>query len=182
MHWHSCASLLVWSKWSCTGSCCSSSARSPAAAIYHRKTWAARVFEEPITAEQVRRYVHNLPDDSEGALEQTGIGPREFLQPLIDRKLLVHEARARNLEDDLDYLRWHRQTVHNPAIRQVVGGQCEAGAGNWRRGVASLLREHSVRQGSAVGRTPLRCTKRGAKLPGGVVQKRIQVGGLYRRK
>lgn len=80
---------------------------------------AARVFEEPITAEQVRRYVHNLPDDLRGS-GADGDWPREYLQPLIDRKLLVHEARARNLEDDLDYLRWHRQTVHNPAIRQVV--------------------------------------------------------------
>ena len=85
---------------------------------------AARVFEEPITAEQVRRYVHDLPEELRvsGA---AGDRPREYLQPLIDRKLLVHEARARNLEDDLDYLRWHRQTVHNPAIWKVV----EASAG-----------------------------------------------------
>ena len=111
---------------------------------------AARVFEEPITAEQVRSYVHNLPEELRvsGA---AGERPREYLQPLIDRKLLVHEARARNIEDDLDYLRWHRQTVHNPAIRKVVeasaGPALEIGDAELRRYCESTQCDRAVQLG-----------------------------------
>ena len=114
---------------------------------------AARVFEEPITAEQVRRYMHNLPEELRvsGA---DGDRPREYLQPLIDRKLLVHEARARSLEDDLDYLRWHRQTVHNPAIRQVVeasaGPALEIGDAELRRYCESTQCNRAVQLGVLV--------------------------------
>ena len=111
---------------------------------------AARVFEEPISAEQVRRYAHNLPEELRvsGA---DGDRPREYLQPLIDRKLLVHEARARNLEDDLDYLRWHRQTVHNPVIQKVVeasvGSALEIGDAELRRYCESTECDRAVQLG-----------------------------------
>ena len=111
---------------------------------------AARVFEEPITAEQVRRYMHNLPEELRGS-GADGDRPREYLQPLIDRKLLVHEARARNLEDDLDYLKWYRQTVHNPAIRKVVeasaGPALEIGDAELRRYCESTQCDRAVQLG-----------------------------------
>ncbi len=114
---------------------------------------AARVFEEPITAEQVRNYMHNLPEELRGS-GADGDRPREYLQPLIDRKLLVHEARARNLEDDPDYLRWYRQTVQNPAIRQVVeasaGPALEIGDAELRRYCESTQCDRAVQLGVLV--------------------------------
>ncbi|MEW6751867.1 MAG: peptidylprolyl isomerase [Candidatus Latescibacterota bacterium] len=82
----------------------------------------ARVFGRPITAERYTAFVTSLPEGLRS--RRQGYEARlEELQSLVDRELLVHEARQRGLEGDRELLRRLRRLRHQAVLQALHRAQ-----------------------------------------------------------
>ena len=87
----------------------------------------ARVFGQDITAEEYARFFEKLPESLRSSRDDID-GHVENLQSLIDKQLLLREARERGLHQDREFLRktaWKRDQRILGVLHQKIRGEIE---------------------------------------------------------
>ena len=108
----------------------------------------ARVFTKDITAEEFGKFVAGLPEGLRS--QEAGIeGHVENLQSLIDKELLVFEARKRGLEQDREFLRKvgkeRDQLVLKEFFKREIQGKIEISDDELRAYFAKTGRDREVK-------------------------------------